>query len=106
MPVKVGEIGAVLLERNDEWQLQHRYMQVETMSGLLTPEPEALSRHSPDAAGSQSFQRRIEILSVCFLTPDTVGPPNLPARERLSGPGSRWNPVNGPLSGCWSVLDA
>jgi putative transposase len=27
-------IGAVLLEQNDEWQLQHRYMQVEAMAGL------------------------------------------------------------------------
>ncbi|KAB7784112.1 Mobile element protein [Methylorubrum populi] len=27
-------IGAVLLEANDEWQLQHRYMQVEGMVGL------------------------------------------------------------------------
>jgi len=30
-------IGAVLLEQNDEWQLQHRYMQVEAMAELLTP---------------------------------------------------------------------
>jgi len=28
-------IGAVLLEQNDEWQLQHRYMQVEAMAELL-----------------------------------------------------------------------
>ena len=27
-------IGAVLLEANDEWQLQHRYMQTEAMSEL------------------------------------------------------------------------
>ena len=27
-------IGAVLLEANDEWQLQHRYMQVEGMAGF------------------------------------------------------------------------
>jgi putative transposase len=35
-------IGAVLLEQNDEWQLQHRYMQVEAMAELVTPatEPE------------------------------------------------------------------
>src|SRR3954471_11434603 len=29
-------IGAVLLEANDEWQLQHRYMQVEGMAELAT----------------------------------------------------------------------
>ena len=30
-------IGAVLLEANDEWQLQHRYMQVEAMAELSPP---------------------------------------------------------------------
>jgi putative transposase len=30
-------IGAVLLEQNDEWQLQHRYMQLEAMAELGTP---------------------------------------------------------------------
>ena len=34
-------IGAVLLEANDEWQLQHRYMQVEAMAELLAPDSEA-----------------------------------------------------------------
>jgi putative transposase len=27
----------VLLEQNDEWQLQHRYMQLEAMAELLQP---------------------------------------------------------------------
>jgi putative transposase len=27
-------VGAVLLEQNDEWQLQHRYMTLETIAGL------------------------------------------------------------------------
>ena len=30
-------IGAVLLEQNDEWQLQHRYMQAEGMARLVPP---------------------------------------------------------------------
>jgi putative transposase len=30
-------IGAVLLEANDEWQLQHRYMGVEALAELLNP---------------------------------------------------------------------
>lgn len=30
-------IGAVLLEANDEWQLQHRYMQTEAMAELIPP---------------------------------------------------------------------
>jgi transposase-like protein len=29
-------IGAILLEQNDEWQLQSRYMQVEAMAELNT----------------------------------------------------------------------
>ena len=32
-------MGAVLLEQNDEWQLQHRYMQVEVMAERLRPPP-------------------------------------------------------------------
>ena len=27
-------VGAILLEQNDEWQLQHRYMTLETITGL------------------------------------------------------------------------
>ena len=34
-------IGAVLLEANDEWQIQHRYMQTEVMSELTPPTMEA-----------------------------------------------------------------
>ena len=33
-------VGAVLLEANDDWQLQHRYMQVEGMAELDTPQLE------------------------------------------------------------------
>jgi transposase-like protein len=36
-PSIVRLIGAVLLEANDEWQLQHRYMQVEAMAELVPP---------------------------------------------------------------------
>src|ERR1700744_6276153 len=43
-------IGAVLLEQNDEWQLQHRYMQVEAMTDLVTPVNEAEPRQITSAA--------------------------------------------------------
>ena len=33
-------VGAVLLERNDDWQLQHRYMQVGGMAELDAPQLE------------------------------------------------------------------
>ena len=32
-------IGAVLLEANDEWQLQARYMGTEALAELLGPDP-------------------------------------------------------------------
>jgi putative transposase len=40
-------IGAVLLEANDEWQLQQRYMQVEAMAELLPPLIEGEATPSP-----------------------------------------------------------
>ena len=43
-------IGAVLLEQNDEWQLQHRYMQVEAMAGLAGDE-DAQANPMHDVAG-------------------------------------------------------
>ena len=49
-------IGAVLLEANDEWQLQHRYMQLEAMAELLPPlieadvPPATSTRVTPEAA--------------------------------------------------------
>lgn len=44
-------IGAVLLEQNDEWQLQHRYMQIEAMAELDGPKKElGLLEIPPQAA--------------------------------------------------------
>jgi len=34
-------VGAVLLEQNEEWQLQHRYMTLETMTGCGDDQPSA-----------------------------------------------------------------
>lgn len=44
-------IGAVLLEANDEWQLQHRYMQIEGMASF-TPSllDDTLTAIPPQAA--------------------------------------------------------
>jgi putative transposase len=43
-------IGAVLLEANDEWQLQHRYMQTEPMAELTPPLTEAIASEISTAA--------------------------------------------------------
>jgi putative transposase len=43
-------IGAVLLEQNDEWQLQHRYMQVEAMAELTMPATEPETAQIPPQA--------------------------------------------------------
>ena len=36
-------VGAVLLEQNDDWQLQHRYLTLETMTGMATSDEAALA---------------------------------------------------------------
>jgi putative transposase len=43
-------IGAVLLECNDEWQLQQRYMQVEAMNELYPTPIEAEAKQIPPKA--------------------------------------------------------
>jgi transposase-like protein len=40
---RADNVGAILLEQNDDWQLQHRYMSLETMASLVdvaAPPPE------------------------------------------------------------------
>jgi transposase-like protein len=43
-------VGAILLEQNDEWQLQHRYMQHEAMAELTPPAAGAEQRQLPPQA--------------------------------------------------------
>ena len=43
-------IGAVLLEANDEWQLQHRYMQTEAMAEIIPTTIEAVPQQISTAA--------------------------------------------------------
>jgi putative transposase len=49
-------IGAVLLEANDEWQLQQRYMQVEAMAELAPPPIEIEGETTPDHATTVTSQ--------------------------------------------------
>jgi hypothetical protein len=46
-------IGAVLLEQNDEWQLQHRYMQVEAMAEVIAPASAADPRQIPQTVNDK-----------------------------------------------------
>ena len=43
-------IGAVLFEQNDEWQTQHRYMQLEAMSQIDTVAIDPILKLQPAAA--------------------------------------------------------
>ncbi len=43
-------IGAVLLEANDEWQLQNRYMQTEPMVELMPPMLDPVPAQIPTVA--------------------------------------------------------
>jgi putative transposase len=36
-------VGAVLLEQNDDWQLQHRYLTLETMTGMVANDETAIA---------------------------------------------------------------
>ena len=51
----------MLLEQNDEWQLQHRYMQVEAMAELAPPaaEPEP-AQIPPQAAWPMATSKALE----------------------------------------------
>ncbi len=43
-------LGAVLLEANDEWQLQHRYLQVEARTELTAPAADSEPAQIPPQA--------------------------------------------------------
>jgi transposase-like protein len=49
----VRRIGAVQLEANDEWQLQHRYMQIEGMAELDAPAADA--QHIPGTMAARPW---------------------------------------------------
>ncbi|MBB3264471.1 transposase-like protein [Azospirillum sp. OGB3] len=36
-------VGAILLEQNDDWQLQHRYLTLETMAGIAPADEPAIT---------------------------------------------------------------
>jgi putative transposase len=49
-PAIIRLIGAILLKQNDEWQLQHRYMQLEAMAELIPPANDAEPLQLPPKA--------------------------------------------------------
>jgi hypothetical protein len=62
-------IGAVLLEQNDEWLLQHRYMQVEGMAELTPPLIDADPAKLPPIAALSSDVRNWTLLDIENWTP-------------------------------------
>lgn len=43
-------VGAVLMDQNDDWQLQHRYLTLETMAGVATIDEPAVTILPPTKA--------------------------------------------------------
>jgi len=43
-------VGAVLVEQNDDWQLQHRYLTLETMAGVATTDEPTITILTPAKA--------------------------------------------------------
>ena len=92
----VGLIGVVLLEANDEWQLQHRYMQVEAMAELLPPSIEAevppatSTRITPEAACPIATSAQSQFPPSCQMRP-----------PRLAASGSGGSPGNGRSRTAW-----
>uniref|UniRef100_UPI001FFED75E transposase n=1 Tax=Azospirillum sp. SYSU D00513 TaxID=2812561 RepID=UPI001FFED75E len=43
-------VGAILLEQNDDWQLQHRYLTLETMTGIAAADEPAITQLSSTMA--------------------------------------------------------
>jgi Transposase, Mutator family len=62
-------IGAVLLEQNDEWLLQHRYMQIEGMAELAAPQ---IDSELAFVACSQKVAN--ELADIKMLTSITTSP--------------------------------
>ena len=93
-------IGAVMLEQNDEWQLQHRYMQVEAMAELLNPashaEPQATSFRSMTQAISVPMGERQNV-------PSTAPMPNARPWRRGQAPQPR---SGAPKAQGWTAASA
>jgi hypothetical protein len=111
-------IGAMLLEQNDEWQLQHRYMQVEAMAELFLPTNEAETRVARRIAPVRGPQigtmlgRAGAVLLILAITSIMVDVPYSvlathprPRRgcHHYSGP-MRWSFGGGPTTGGASLV--
>ena len=71
-------IGAILLEQNDEWLLQCRYMQIEGMAELIPPPFDAAPGTLPPLAASTSNSTPIYTTLTDVTLPARLAPFSLP----------------------------
>ena len=88
-------VGAILLEQNDEWQLQHRYMTLETMANRAEEQAPPSPRSPPDPTydATVSTQPNSTILTDVIkppLKPSTSGPSE-PASSTTDPPPLKWS---------------
>lgn len=62
-------VGTVLLEQNDEWQLQHRYMSFETIARLAATSPPPRQKSQPEE------ERRSPLISTILTVATTIARP-------------------------------
>ncbi len=61
-------VGALLLEQNDEWQLQRRYMQLEGLSTVRKPDAQTFRRgHALSAQPMRSYTTRRDAIVPAVL---------------------------------------
>ena len=62
-------VGAVLLEQNDEWQLQHRYMTLETMANRGDDQAVAIPTSQPDRSQEAPVNTQLNSTTLTDTTP-------------------------------------
>ena len=100
-------IGAVLLEQNDEYQLQCRYMQLEGMTALATPQIEEVAQLQITPKGRLTDAARCHTRNYTTLTDVTQpGGELAPGFRRGERPMLRFrHPHRTETGGAWNAAD-